>query len=84
MCIVTMKSMTQAIRAKNALYAKGILSEIQNLDPSVTARGCAYGLSFSCMDRDVIKHLLEGKGIPYGEWIGGSRAEAAVNDDISR
>ena len=51
MCIVTMKSMTSAIRAKNVLHGKGIAVEIQNLDPSVTAKGCAYGLSFNCIDK---------------------------------
>lgn len=82
MCIVTMKSMTQALRAKNTLTAKGIATDVQNLDPSVTARGCAYGLSFPCAEMDAIKRILEGKGIPYGEWIGGTRAGAAVKDDI--
>lgn len=82
MCIVTMKSMTMALRAKNVLYAKGILTEVQNLDPSVTARGCAYGLSFNCSEKEKIKHYLDGKGVPYGEWIGGARADAAVNHDI--
>lgn len=83
MCIVTMKSMTLALRAKNALYTKGILTDVQNLDPSVTARGCAYGLSFQCADKDKIQRYLDSKGIPYGEWIGGARASTAVNHDIS-
>ena len=83
MCIVTMRSMTQAIRAKNALNSKGIYVEIQNLDQSVTARGCAYGLSFHCQERESIKRLLDSKGLTYGEWIGGARANAAINNDIS-
>lgn len=82
MCIVTMKSMTLALRAKNALYTKGIVTEVQNLDPSVTARGCAYGLSFNCLDKEKIRHLLDTRGIPYGEWIGGAQASGAVNHDI--
>ena len=83
MCIVTMKSMTLALRAKNALYTRGIVTDVQNLAASVTARGCAYGLSFHCADREKIQRHLDSKGIPYGEWIGGTRASAAVNHDIS-
>ena len=82
MCIVTMKSMTLALRAKNVLGAKGIDVDVQNLDPSVTARGCAYGLSFICSDKEYIQRLLDGKCIPYGEWIGGVQASAAVRNDI--
>lgn len=83
MCIVTMKSMTAAIRAKNVLNGKGIAVEILNLDPSITARGCAYGLSFSCGDKARIMHELDSKRISYGEWIGDRRVGLVVQDDIS-
>ena len=83
MCVVTMKSMTLAIRAKAALQAKGIATEIQNLDPSVTARGCAYGLSFNCSDKALIKRIFDSKGLGYGEWIGSDRAGLAVYHDLS-
>ena len=83
MCIVTMKSMTSAIRAKNVLHGKGIAVEIQNLDPSVTAKGCAYGLSFNCIDKARIMRELDSKRITSGEWIGDTRVGLVVHDDIS-
>lgn len=83
MCIVTMKSMTSAIRAKNVLHGRGIAVEIQNLDPSVTARGCAYGLSFNCGDKARIMHEMDSRRITYGEWIGDMRVGLVVHDDIS-
>ena len=70
MCVVTMKSMTDALRAKSALQAKGIRADVIHLDPSVTARGCAYGVSFACRETDSIKRIWDAKGIEYGEWIG--------------
>lgn len=82
MCIVTMKTMTHALRAKSVLSAKGISSDVIHLDPSVTARGCAYGVSFSCGDSDTVRRVLDGKEIAYGEWIGGGRAADAVRHDI--
>ena len=46
MLIVTMNTMTQAMRGRSALEARGIPAEIVGLDPSLTGRGCAYGLRF--------------------------------------
>ena len=83
MCIVTMKTMTNALRAKGALIAKGIPADVIHLDPSVTARGCAYGVSFSCGDSDGVRNVLDSKGIAFGEWIGGGRSASEVSHDIS-
>lgn len=82
MCIVTMKTMTNALRAKTALSAKGIRADVLNLDPSVTARGCAYGVSFFCEDSESVKRILDAKGIVFGEWIGGGRSASVVRHDI--
>ncbi len=71
MCVLTMKSMTNALRAKGVLQSRGIFSDVIHLDPSVTARGCAYGITFACDETDGIRRILDGKGIEYGEWIGG-------------
>ncbi|MBE6599160.1 MAG: DUF3343 domain-containing protein [Ruminococcaceae bacterium] len=69
-CIITMKSMTLAEKAKRAASAVGISARIVNIDPAVTKRGCAYGLTLSCGEAERLRGVLERKHIPYGELMG--------------
>ncbi len=71
MLIATMKTMTLAMRGKNALDARGIQTEIVSLDPSLTQRGCAYGLRFSAQMREEALRALTEKKIPWGTILGG-------------
>ena len=71
-CIITMKSVTYAEKAKRAAHSVGLQVEIVSVDPSVTKRGCSYGISLPCRDASDLIRLLERKKIPYGEIIGGS------------
>ena len=73
MCIITMKSLTHAMKAKSALEARGIECSVVSLDPGLTSRGCAYGISYPCGEGDAAQRILDGKGIPYGERIGEGR-----------
>ena len=50
MCILTMKSMTHALRARSVLENRGIEAAVVNLDPKLTARGCAFGIRFPCAE----------------------------------
>ena len=71
MLIVTMNTMTQAMRGRSALEARGIHAEIVGLDPSLTKRGCAYGLRFASSGREEVLRCLRGKNIPWGSVLGG-------------
>lgn len=69
MCVASLKSMTIAIKAQRALNEKLINSEIINLEPSMTRKGCAYGIKFSCMDLNLVENALKSKRIKYTEII---------------
>ncbi|MCI8611878.1 MAG: DUF3343 domain-containing protein [Clostridiales bacterium] len=71
MCIAAMKNMTAAIKGRSALESVGIRCAIVSLEPTLTKRGCAYGLSFSCAYLDKVKSVLSSKRISYGEILGG-------------
>ncbi len=73
MCIVTMKTMTKAIRGRNAVERAGIQCEIVSLDKTLTKNGCAYGISFPCSDVAEVKGILGLANIGYGVMIGDSR-----------
>ena len=69
-CMITMKSVTYAEKAKKAARSAGIMGKIVSIDPSITKRGCAYGISLPCGDVSGMIALLERKKIPYGEVFG--------------
>ena len=70
MCIAAMRNMTAAIKGRNALASVGIPCTIVNLEPTLTKRGCAYGLSFSCAHLGRVKAILSQKRISFGEILG--------------
>ncbi len=71
MCIASMKSMTAALKGKAALEASLIDCEIVSLDPALTEKGCAYGVSFPSARRFEAERILKAKKIPYGKILGG-------------
>lgn len=69
-CIITMKSVTYAEKAKRIARSAGFHGTVINVDPSVTKRGCAYGISLPCRDAAELVILLQRRNIPYGEIMG--------------
>ncbi len=73
MCIASAKNITMAMRIRDALVRGGISAEIVSVDPSLTRRGCAYGVSFPCEYEWQVKRILGARKIEYGDIIGGRR-----------
>ena len=70
MCIVTMKTMTAAVRAKRAAMSVGINCEIVSLDRNMTKNGCAYGLRYPCHTGEKLLLQLSERGVEYGTVLG--------------
>ena len=70
MCIITFKTMTAAQRARGALSHGGVSSEVVNVDPNITKRGCQYALSLPSHDRGAALRILDAKNISYGAVLG--------------
>ena len=62
--------MTYAEKAKRIARSAGFHGTIVNIDPSVTKRGCGYGISLPCEDAAELVPLLRRRNIPYGEIMG--------------
>lgn len=69
MCVASMKSITIALKAKKALKEFNIDSEIIKLEPSMTEKGCAYGIKFDCINLYPAENALQFKKIKYTEII---------------
>lgn len=69
MCIASLKSMTHAIKAKNALSDYYIDAEIIKLDPQMTKKGCAYGVRFNCVNLSSAQEALKKWSVKYTDII---------------
>ena len=70
-CILAMKTHTEAERARRIGLIEKIPTEIVNIDPSVTKRGCSVGIRLHCAQAEKFREALDKRKIPYGELIGG-------------
>lgn len=70
MCIIAMKTVTAAMRAKGTLRSGGVFCDVISLDATLTKNGCAYGLSLEKKNAHKAVMLLERARIGYGEIIG--------------
>ncbi len=69
-CIIAVQSRTYGAKGKRVLGKAGIRAEIVSIDPSLTKKGCAFGLQLSggyCTDA---LRILDTHGIPHGDSIG--------------
>jgi len=73
MCILTMQSVTVAMKAASALRTRGMECEVVGVDPSLTSRGCGYGVRCAPCDRESVEAALRARNIPFGEWLGNGR-----------
>lgn len=68
-CIAAINSMNICIRAQKTLSENGYFSKIISLDPSLTKKGCAYGIEFSIYEERKIKNILRHTNIPVSQYI---------------
>lgn len=66
-CLAEIGSMTQAMRAQEALSKLLIPSTVQKTESS-RGRGCAYGIFFSCPQSENVKRAFEREGIKVRAW----------------
>ena len=74
-CTAAMGSITAAMNAHSALTSSGIGSKIVKLDPSMTRRGCAYGIEYSCSEHKIVRSVLNNSGINVTSYIKGGGGE---------
>ena len=70
MYIISMKTMTEAVKSKRILNRMAVDCEVVSLDANLTRGGCAYGIRVYGPINEVIA-ALEGGSVSYGQIIGG-------------
>ena len=64
-CIVTMRSVTYAMKGQQLLQNYAIAARPVRLNAQTAAKGCAYGLEISCIQADAVVSIFIKNGIPY-------------------
>lgn len=62
-CFAVMGSMTQTMRAQKVLSNAAIRAEVVKADSAHTRRGCAYALSYPCVQDGNVRTILLSAGI---------------------
>ena len=74
-CTAARGSLTAAMKAYSALTTSGIGAKIVKLDPSMTKRGCAYGIEYSCSDHKAVRSALSAAKVSVTSYIKGGGGE---------
>lgn len=64
--IVTVGTLTYAMKAKKILSRAGIRSKLVKVDSTKTEKGCTHGLEFKSYDLYSVVVALRESGIEYG------------------
>ncbi len=68
-CIATFEGLNISIKAQRALIAAGIGARIVSIDPSLTRRGCAWGVELGCEHRQRAVRVLRALGVTPGQFL---------------
>ena len=68
-CIATAPSLNIAIKMQKILANNAIFTKIISLDPSMSRKGCAYGVEFPYSDDQSVKEILKRARIIPSQFI---------------
>ena len=74
-CTAAIGSLTVAMKANAVLEQSGLSGKIVKLDPSMTRRGCAYGIEYSCEEHKAVRSAFNTAKISVSSYIKGGGGE---------
>ena len=69
-CTAIFGSMTQTLHAQSSLAAASIRTAVTKISSAQTHGGCAYGLTFPCMQAGNVRQILADAGIRVRQIFG--------------
>lgn len=57
-CTASLISLTYAIKAQKELAKRGFAAKVVKLDPSLSKKGCTYGVEFDCTEGRAVRAAL--------------------------
>ena len=74
-CTAAIGSLTIAMKALAALEKAGITARIVKLNPSMTRKGCAYGIEYSCEYHKAVRSAFNAANVSASSYIKGGGGE---------
>ena len=71
-CTAALGSLTIALKAHSALNDVGLNNKIVKLEPSMTKKGCAYGIEFFCDDYKRVRSTFSAEKISVSSYLKGT------------
>ena len=68
-CRAALGPISAAIRAERALLFAGIAAQVVALEPHETKKGCAFGITFSCMEEARVRATLRAAKISVSQYF---------------
>ncbi len=64
-CVITSKSLTSALKAKDILADSAVYANIIKIDPSYSKHGCSYGLEIDCRNKRNAEKMLSASKLQF-------------------
>lgn len=71
-CTAAIGSLTIALKAHSALDLAGLDNKVVKLEPSMTKKGCAYGIEFFCDDYKRVRSTFSANKISASTYLKGT------------
>ncbi len=71
-CTAAMGSLTIALKANSVLNGAGLNNKVVKLEPSMTKKGCAYGIEFFCDDYKRVRSAFSANKISASTYLKGT------------
>ena len=68
-CIAAVGSLTLSLKAQRILQEAGLTARVVSLLREETRQGCAYGVSFSCDEKPLVKATLSTQRLTPTQYI---------------
>ncbi len=70
-CTAVLGTMTNALQAQRVLANAAIHSSVTKISSSMSAKGCAYGITYPCAQERHVRAILSHANITVKKYMGG-------------
>ncbi|MBQ9780789.1 MAG: DUF3343 domain-containing protein [Clostridia bacterium] len=70
-CVAVLGTMTAALQAQKVLAQAAVFTSVTKISSSKSAKGCAYGISYPCAQKENVRTILSRAQITVKKYLGG-------------
>ena len=70
-CVAVMGNLTHAMQAQKTLSQAAIYASVMKVSSSGNTKGCAYGITYACVQDRNVRTVLARAGLAVKKYLGG-------------